>query len=149
MGGFLAALCAGLGLPALAYLLSPPKEPSGAEWVDVGGVDDFEPGAPRAVVFLRTRSDGWKTEDRKERAWVVMDDAGEVAAFAPLCTHLGCAYGWDGARGEFICPCHDSRFAIDGRHTAGPAPRGLDRYEVRVAGRRLWLRPARQEAADS
>lgn len=147
MGGFVAALCAGFGLPALAYLLSPPRRTSGPEWVDVGGVDDFEPNVPRAVAFLRTRTDGWKREDRRERAWVVKNAGGELAAFSPFCTHLGCAYGWDGERGEFVCPCHDSRFGSDGQLKAGPAPRGLDRYEVRISGRRLWLRAAGREAA--
>ena len=140
MGGLVASVCTGLGAPALAYLFAPSREASGAGWVDVGNVDDFEPGAPRAVTVSRARVDGWRKESLRERAWVVKDAGGKVTAFSPHCTHLGCAYGWDGEREAFICPCHDSRFAVDGSLVAGPAPRGLDRYEVRISGRRLWLR---------
>jgi len=148
--GFLGAICAGLGLPSLAYLLAPPRTQSRQHWVDVGDLGDFEPGTPRVVTFQRTRADGWVVDSGKERAWVVTETDGKVTAFSPWCTHLGCAYGWDGARRQFLCPCHDSRFALDGKRTAGPAPRGLDQYEVRREGRRLWLNTAaRQEAAHS
>ena len=63
----------------------------------------------------------------------------EVVAFMPSCTHLGCGYHWDKSKDGFVCPCHDSLFAIDGSVVAGPAPRPLDRYQVRVEGKLLWL----------
>lgn len=145
--GSVGAICAGLGLPSLAYLLSAPKTQSKTQWADVGALDDFEPGAPQMVTFSRTRVDGWVVDIRKERAWVVTEADGKVTAFSPWCPHLGCAYGWDGKLRQFVCPCHDSRFAADGRRTAGPARRGLDRYEARTAGRRVWVKAAaRQEA---
>jgi menaquinol-cytochrome c reductase iron-sulfur subunit len=148
--GFIGTICAGLGLPSLAYLLSPPKSQSQQQWVDVGDLGDFEPGTPRAVTFRCNRTDGWVVDSGKERAWVVTEADGKIKAFSPWCTHLGCAYNWDGARRQFLCPCHNSRFALDGTRTAGPAPRGLDQYEVRREGRRLWLRTAaRQEATRS
>jgi menaquinol-cytochrome c reductase iron-sulfur subunit len=64
---------------------------------------------------------------------------GQVVAFAPQCTHLGCAYHWDEKNQNFLCPCHTSTFALDGRVLEGPAPRPLDRYESRVENGRLLL----------
>ena len=89
--------------------------------------------------FQRIRTDGWLVASQMESAWIVKAPDGEVKAFSPWCTHLGCAFGWDSARREFVCPCHDSHFAVDGRRLAGPALRGLDRYELRRTGNRLWL----------
>lgn len=148
--GFMGALCAFLGLPSMAYLFSRPKTQSRQQWVDLGNIDEFAPGAPRPVTYSHRRRDGWVVEIVKERAWVVTAPNGSVTAFSPWCTHLGCAYDWDGALREFTCPCHGSRFGIDGQRTAGPALRGLDRYEVRRAGSRVWLNPvAVQEASRS
>jgi menaquinol-cytochrome c reductase iron-sulfur subunit len=68
----------------------------------------------------------------------------KVVAYGPQCTHLGCAYHWDEAKNEFICPCHSSIFSIDGKVVAGPAPRPLDRYETKVTGGKLLLGPLRE-----
>jgi Rieske Fe-S protein len=46
--------------------------------------------------------------------------------FSPICPHLGCRFNWVDASNKFACPCHGSQYNLDGTHTAGPAPRGLD-----------------------
>ena len=69
---------------------------------------------------------------------LVLDD-GQVVAFAPQCTHLGCAYHWDDPKKQFLCPCHTSVFSIDGAVVSGPAPRPLDRFESKVEKNKLLL----------
>jgi len=91
------------------------------------------------MVFRRTRVDGWKVTSEKATAWVVKTSDNQVTAFAPQCTHLGCAYHWEEQNKEFLCPCHTSTFAIDGKVTAGPAPRPLDRYEAKVENGKLMV----------
>jgi len=50
---------------------------------------------------------------------------GTVRAFSARCTHLGCRL--DRAEGdEIVCPCHGSRFHLDGSVAAGPAIRPLE-----------------------
>lgn len=61
------------------------------------------------------------------RFWLVNTASGALA-LSKSCTHLECLCEWDGQAREFVCPCHGSRFAEDGRHLDGPATRGLDRY---------------------
>ena len=62
-----------------------------------------------------------------------------MTAFGPQCTHLGCAYHWEDAKSEFLCPCHTSLFSVEGKVLGGPAPRPLDRYETRLNGSKLLL----------
>jgi menaquinol-cytochrome c reductase iron-sulfur subunit len=137
--GAVGLIAAGLGVPAASYLFIPPKERGQGRWMDAGDLSGLEPDSPQEVTFLRTRTDGWKTLTEKASAWVVKHANGRFTAFSPRCTHLACAYHWEGDRKQFVCPCHGSRFAIDGRVLAGPAPRPLDRYEVKVEGARVWL----------
>jgi cytochrome b6-f complex iron-sulfur subunit len=53
-----------------------------------------------------------------------------VAAIYKVCTHLGCIYAWVAANNRFECPCHGSKYRLDGRRVESPAPRTLDRFEV-------------------
>jgi menaquinol-cytochrome c reductase iron-sulfur subunit len=130
-----------LGLPALAYLLIPPKSKKGSDWVDAANLNTLDVGKPEEVVYHRKRVDGWRVVNEKATAWVVKLDPTNVVAYSPSCTHLGCAYHWDDETKHFICPCHTSAFSIDGKVLAGPAPRPLDRYATRVDNGKLLISP--------
>lgn len=122
-----------LAIPTLIYLLVPPKSRGNSGWTDAGDIGQIT-STPVEISFQKTRMDAWRMVSEKKTAWVVKTDAG-VLAFGPQCTHLGCAYHWQGK--EFVCPCHMSLFSIDGKVLSGPAPRPLDRYETRIDGTRL------------
>lgn len=47
-----------------------------------------------------------------------------------VCTHLGCLPKWTPTTHRFECPCHGSKFWLDGKYIEGPAPRSLDRFRV-------------------
>ncbi len=53
------------------------------------------------------------------------DDAGKLHAVSPTCTHLGCRVTFNTAEISWDCPCHGSRFDIDGRVLQGPATKDL------------------------
>jgi cytochrome b6-f complex iron-sulfur subunit len=57
------------------------------------------------------------------RAVAVFRDASGVFAISTVCTHLGCIVRKEGA--GFACPCHGSKFGLDGAVTKGPAPKAL------------------------
>ena len=128
-----------LSVPAFIYLFLPPKARHEDQWVEAGDITKLSAGAPTEVVFRRNRVDGWKVISEKSTAWVVKRPDNQVVAFGPQCTHLGCAYHWDESKSEFVCPCHSSIFSIDGKVVAGPAPRPLDRYQVRIESKKLML----------
>ncbi|GAA1280145.1 Rieske (2Fe-2S) protein [Pseudonocardia aurantiaca] len=63
---------------------------------------------------------------------------GSFAAFSTTCPHQGCAVSAvEGT--SIVCPCHGSRFALDGNVTTGPAPRGLDSRPITVANGEITL----------
>lgn len=58
------------------------------------------------------------------------DPAGALHAVSPTCTHLGCTISWNDAEDSWDCPCHGSRFGIDGEVLNGPATTPLPRVEL-------------------
>ena len=137
--GMFTAITAALGLPSLVYLLVPPKEKKTGDWVELGDISKLTPNVPVEMAFRRNRVDGWKVISETNKAFVVKREDNSLVAFGPQCTHLGCAYHWDDGKTEFLCPCHNSLFSIDGKVTAGPAPRPLDRYETKLQGNKLLV----------
>jgi cytochrome b6-f complex iron-sulfur subunit len=69
--------------------------------------------------------------NQEGRFWLSNTDQG-VYAIYKVCTHLGCLYGWQPLTKRFECPCHGSKFQLNGTYIEGPAPRSLDRFVVRV-----------------
>ncbi len=53
------------------------------------------------------------------------DDDGTLHAVSPTCTHLGCRVSFNTAERSWDCPCHGSRFDIDGCVLQGPAVKDL------------------------
>lgn len=133
-----ALITAALALPAAAYLLIKPKTQASGEFIEVADLNQLVPGKPEEVLYRRTRVDGWKRMEEKTTTWVVKTKD-KTIAFAPACTHLGCAYHWEEESQNFLCPCHTSVFSIDGAVVSGPAPRPLDRYVTKVVGNKVMI----------
>jgi Rieske Fe-S protein len=53
------------------------------------------------------------------------DEEGEIHAVSAVCTHLDCIVQWNNAEGTWDCPCHGSRFGVDGDLIVGPAVEDL------------------------
>ncbi|SFG73663.1 Glycine/D-amino acid oxidase [Halopelagius inordinatus] len=55
------------------------------------------------------------------------DEDGELHAVSAVCTHMDCIVDWNDAEKSWDCPCHGSRFGVDGSVIDGPAVEDLPR----------------------
>ncbi|MFJ3202866.1 FAD-dependent oxidoreductase [Streptomyces sp. NPDC086989] len=60
---------------------------------------------------------------------VHLDDRGELHAVSAVCTHMGCLVAFNNAERTWECPCHGSRFGIDGDVLQGPALHPLEQQD--------------------
>jgi glycine/D-amino acid oxidase-like deaminating enzyme/nitrite reductase/ring-hydroxylating ferredoxin subunit len=50
---------------------------------------------------------------------------GSIRSFEASCPHMGCILTWNEKMNSFDCPCHGSRFDVDGMRIEGPSLRDL------------------------
>jgi glycine/D-amino acid oxidase-like deaminating enzyme/nitrite reductase/ring-hydroxylating ferredoxin subunit len=63
------------------------------------------------------------------RAGAYKDPDGKLHIVNNTCTHLGCELQWNNGERTWDCPCHGSRFSIDGKVIEGPAQKPLEIIE--------------------
>ncbi|HVL52478.1 MAG TPA: Rieske 2Fe-2S domain-containing protein [Actinomycetota bacterium] len=67
-----------------------------------------------------------------------VDGAGLMALYRK-CVHLGCSVPWCPPAKWFECPCHGSKYSINGEYRDGPAPRGLDLFRVEIENGEVFV----------
>ncbi len=97
-----------LGLAGLWRYFSYETDPAPQTVFDLGPAENYPPGAQFTVA--------------KADAWVAHTAAG-FTALSLVCPHLGCTL--EAAAAGFSCPCHGSRFALDGKLERGPADKPM------------------------
>ena len=105
-----------------------------------------EDGTPRRFEVVADHVDAWNKFPNVAIGAVYLRraDAKRVEALHVTCPHAGCPVEFKAATRDFLCPCHDSRFNLDGSLTPGarsPSPRGLDALDVEVRDSgEVWVR---------
>jgi cytochrome b6-f complex iron-sulfur subunit len=102
--------------------------------VVVGRPDDIPPGTVLVIA--------------KHKLYVVRTAEG-FYALSSVCTHLGCMTRYVPEDSVLACPCHGSRFSLDGRVAAGPAPHPLRRLQITIERGVLVVDSSKQVAADA
>lgn len=59
------------------------------------------------------------------------DDSGQLHALNAACTHIKCNVAWNSAEKSWDCPCHGSRFSIDGTMLTAPARKNMEKINLR------------------
>ena len=109
----------GVSLGAVARFLMPSVFYEPPQTFKIGNPGDFSFGAPTLLP--------------DEKIFVFRDQEKGFAVASAVCTHLGCAVQWFSSDDRFHCPCHGSIFGTNGEVAHGPAPRGLEWFEVTQA----------------
>jgi Rieske Fe-S protein len=78
------------------------------------------PTTPNSAFIMQDGGGDNAAGDLAFGAFIVKTN-GKVQVFAQNCSHLGCSVAFNKDAGSFDCPCHGSRFHIDGTVLHGPA----------------------------
>ena len=78
-------------------------------------------GAEAKSLRAVKRGQGKVIERNGAKVAAYRDRAGTVTLRSAICTHMGCAVGWNTAERTWDCPCHGSRFKPTGEVISGPA----------------------------
>ncbi len=95
--------------------------------------DHIKRGEARQLVEVRA-GEGRVVEIDGDKLAVYRDDAGQLHAVSPACTHLKCIVHWNRAERSWDCPCHGSRFSHEGDVLEGPALAPLERRTIAGIG---------------
>ena len=111
------ALSGVLGLGGVFRFLSFQTEVAAPTTFDLGPAENYPPGSRTFV---------------SEAQAFILHTAVGYEALSAICPHLGCSV--TAANEEFNCPCHGSRFDLDGTYKQGPANNHLRKLSVAVGG---------------
>lgn len=139
------------GVPALAgfrVIFDPIKRPSsgpGGPLLVTRLASLPSDGVPRRFQVLSDRVDAWNVYKNIPVGAVYLRRTADnkLSAFNAACPHAGCSVSFSGDKGQFVCPCHDSLFALDGAiaNASSPSPRALDALEVEVRNdSEVWVK---------
>lgn len=88
---------------------------------EVPAFSDIAPGQGRIV------------RDGVQKLAAYRADDGQLTVRSAICPHLGCVVDWNSAEKTWDCPCHGSRFAVNGEVINGPAVSALRAVEPKHA----------------
>jgi cytochrome b6-f complex iron-sulfur subunit len=89
----------------------------------------FEPSTSFVAGSPLDFTDGVVRFNKEKKAYVI-GAAGGIYALSAVCTHLGCITRFRSDERAIACPCHGSRFDLEGNVVHGPAPRPLPWLDV-------------------
>ena len=147
----LAAVIGGLvaivpGLAGLAVWLDPlRRKAEGGAKLRVARLAAIpEDGTPVKFSVIADKSDAWNKFSQIPIGAVYLRRKSPtvVEALNVICPHAGCFVTYQKDKKDYLCPFHDSRFAIDGTISSpsSPSPRGLDTMDVEVVEGEVWVK---------
>jgi len=129
-----------VGLPAIGYVLGPALKSNKSDaWIPLGEAEGFPVDEPTLVSFTRTKVNGWEKTVNSYGVYVTRPSDGDIYVLSNVCTHLSCRVTWQDVEADYLCPCHDGIFDIQGTVVSGPPPKPLYRYETKIEDGTLFI----------
>lgn len=137
IGGTVSVL---LGVPVIGYLIAPAlRKEEDTSTISLGPLEKYPVGIPNYFAFTSTQVNGWERTSKFIGMYVLRKEDGSVRVFSDICTHLSCLVTWHPDIREYVSPCHDGHFDIEGFVTKGPPPRPLDEFETKIEDGNLYV----------
>jgi Rieske Fe-S protein len=112
----LLAIAGALGLGGLVRYLSYQSDPTPPSEFDIGPAEDYPINSRTILAHIPA---------------ILIYDMKSLRAISLACTHLGCTV--EQRNFGFECPCHSSRYDLNGKVLKGPANRDLPKLRVAKA----------------
>lgn len=128
-------------ISGLVFYLNPLKKKKGQadeKFIRVTTLDSLPAdNVPRQFPVIGAKTDAWTRTEASPLGAVFLRRTveGEIRAFSVICPHAGCFVEYVGReKNRFLCPCHNSEFALNGdiASPGSPSPRGLDPVDVEI-----------------
>ena len=94
-----------------------------------------EDGLPRKFSVIADHTDAWSKLPPSPVGAVYLRRVGQaVEAFNVVCPHAGCFVDFVSDKKSYLCPCHNSTFALNGKISdpRSPSPRAMDKLLAEV-----------------
>ncbi|MBI2212529.1 MAG: ubiquinol-cytochrome c reductase iron-sulfur subunit [Acidobacteria bacterium] len=125
LGTSIGALLASIVYPVTRYV-SPPEVPEATtNQVEAGSTNDPDL-MQKGFKIVRFGADP---------VILVRASEADFRAFSATCTHLDCIVEYHADRKRLFCNCHGGEYDLQGKNVAGPPPRPLAVYTVKVESR--------------
>jgi menaquinol-cytochrome c reductase iron-sulfur subunit len=103
-----------------------------------------EGGEPRKFPVVATLVNAWNRTPNVPIGAVYLQRLkdNKVRALNVVCPHAGCFVNYRTTDNDYFCPCHNSRFSVDGKilDPKSPSPRPLDELPVEIRkGTEVWV----------
>lgn len=135
-------------VPGVRYIIDPLQRKSSTAqgFKRLALLEDLPFDVPKHLPVTGSLQDAWTHYDETKigDTWLVRRSGPDVPpeetrveAFNTICPHLGCEIQLAAGDNNFVCPCHNAKFKLDGdvirkKGYVNPAPRAMDSLECRV-----------------
>jgi menaquinol-cytochrome c reductase iron-sulfur subunit len=119
-------MTAAILVPVIGFAAADSLKEEEWRWVDVGPLSDFPDGEVTSIAVSGPAPES-------DRRAFLRHREGALIAIWNRCAHLGCPVAYSPGGDVYSCPCHGGAYDSLGRVTAGPPPRPLDRFDVKIA----------------
>jgi Rieske Fe-S protein len=100
-------------------------------------------GIPRKFAVIANRTDAWNRYPNTPIGAVYLRrlDEKTIEAFNVVCPHAGGFIDYNTQQNCFLCPLHNSQFALDGsiKDPKSPSPRPMDALKVEIRNNEIWV----------
>jgi menaquinol-cytochrome c reductase iron-sulfur subunit len=118
-------LTAAILVPVVGFAVADTVKEEEWRWIDVGPFSDFPDGEVASVAVSGPNPES-------DRRAFLRHKEGAIIAIWNRCAHLGCPVAYSAGGDVYSCPCHGGAYDSFGRVVAGPPPRPLDRFDVKI-----------------